>query len=536
MLSLRISHKLLLLVGITVVAFIIIAGYSMLVEQRNTKRLTDVDTNLYPTLELTTINLGALLLMEQDINSAVTTGDEQPLATAEQHYQIIQKNFDILSTLSKDLSSDLNKADTLLVAWHDTAIRLAKSFIKGDVDMTKVATETATNAQRLTDLKTLLEKMKSETKTNFSGSIRQTIEQSQSANSVSRIIAVVAIVGLTVFSLTISRSISQSLLQVTQSLREMASGAGDLTKRIKYNGQDEVGELVNYFNQFVSKLHSSFADVGSEVNGLSKVSERLTTTSSHNLHQNESQANAIERMHDAIANLLGTVNEIARFASNANEQTSNARDAAALGKETLLTNVNTINTLAEDVKGAAAVVNQFETFSTDVGQLLNTIQTVAEQTNLLALNAAIEAARAGEHGRGFAVVADEVRGLAVRTRQATEEIHKVISELRQVSGRAVSAMQVSVDRAARGVEATVASGEVLNSILHNVEEISNISGQIASATAEQSATFNALVHDVNSIHSTTQTVIQDTKALDHVSNDIEMISRGLRAIFTQYKV
>src|SRR5690606_6472256 len=190
------------------------------------------------------------------------------------------------------------------------------------------------------------------------------------------------------------------------------------------------------------------------------------------------QSRAIASMRSAIEELMSSVTEVAEFAGNASSQAADASSAAASGQATLAANVETIRTLAAEVKESANIVNRFEGFSSDVGQLLNTIQTVAEQTNLLALNAAIEAARAGEHGRGFAVVADEVRGLAVRTRQATEEIHKVIGELRQVSGNAVIAMQGSVERANSGVEATNASGEVLNSILSNVQTISSINGKI----------------------------------------------------------
>jgi methyl-accepting chemotaxis protein len=536
MLSLKISQKLMLLVAITLLAFVVSQGYAMLVERANSARLKDVDARLYPTLELTTINLGALLLMEQNINSAVTTGDDQSLAAAEQHYVEIRNNFKKLSEVSPQLKEQQRQIESLLVAWHDTSVRIAKEFIAGTVDMSKVGAETAANAERLDQLKKALLVMKEQTTKSFTETISTTIDESSSAKKVSLTIALLAVAGLVAVSLVVGRSITDSINQVSNSLHEMSSGAGDLTVRIKYSGRDEVGDLVNHFNEFVSKLHNAFAEVAGELNGLGKVSSQLTRTSADNLQQNTLQATAIEDMRAAIAELMNSVNEVAHFASNASEQTADARDAAAQGKTTLNANVATISSLADEVRGAANIVNRFEAFSRDVGQLLNTIQTVAEQTNLLALNAAIEAARAGEHGRGFAVVADEVRGLAVRTRQATEEIHKVIGELRQVSANAVSAMQVSVERAGVGVDATVASGEVLNSILSNVETISNINGQIAAATSEQSSTFQHVMQHVNAIHRNTQVVTERTSELDSVSQDIEKISRGLRSISGQFRV
>ncbi|HWV14535.1 MAG TPA: methyl-accepting chemotaxis protein [Cellvibrio sp.] len=536
MLSLKISQKLMLLVFITLFAFAISQGYSLLVERANAARLQNVEQRLYPTLELTTINLGSLLLMEQQFNSAVTTADDQALVAAEQHYKNIRDNFNKISGLSSELKSQTVDIEEQLVLWHDTAVRIARSFIDGSVDMGKVGAEAASNADRLSSLKKSLETMKEQTKASFVSSISDTVQESESANTVSRFIAVFAVIGLIIFSLMLSRSITASINKISVSLHEMASGAGDLTVRIEYRGKDEIRALVDNFNKFIGKLHSSFADVSRDVGGLGQVATRLTRSSGENLQKNNAQSQAIGDMRTSIEELMRSVKEVAHYASNASVQTTSARDAAAQGKTTLATNVATISALANEVHSAANIVNRFESFSTDVGQLLNTIQNVAEQTNLLALNAAIEAARAGEHGRGFAVVADEVRGLAVRTRQATEEIHKVIGELRQVSESAVTAMQGSVERANSGVDATNASGAVLASILTNVEAISSINEQIAAATSEQSQTFNDVIQHVTAIHHNTETLTESTSDLNSVSHDIENIVQGLRRISAQFKV
>src|SRR5690606_33701074 len=180
--------------------------------------------------------------------------------------------------------------------------------------------------------------------------------------------------------------------------------------------------------------------------------------------------------------------------------------------------------------------NQFEKMSSRVGGLLDTIQTVAEQTNLLALNAAIEAARAGEHGRGFAVVADEVRALAVRTHKATEEIQAVIVELSNLSSKAVHSMETSVSRAHDGVTATTESGEILSQILQNVQQISQLNEQIAAATYEQSATFNEVTNHMTSISQNAEAVMESTGELDSVSGNIQTVSNGLQAVAGQFRV
>ncbi len=536
MLRLTIAKKLMLLVTIALLGFVISQGYSQWVERFNSERLAEVERRLYPTLDMTTVNLDSLLLMEQQINSSVTTGDEAPLEHAEKHYQEIRANLQKLSVLNKAMGTQLQEIDGVLQDWYTTAVRIAKSFIGGNVDFEKVGAEAATNAEKLKKLRKMLATMKENTAQEFTSSIRTTIESSKSAGRIALAIAVCVVIALVVLSSVIGRSITSSINEVTSSLKEMSSGAGDLTKRIDYPGHDEIRYLVKYFNAFVEKLHGSFANVSQDVGGLAQVASRLTNSSSQNLGRINEQARAISAMRTSIEELMKTVNEIAEFAGHASSQAQDASSAAARGKDTLTANVTTISTLAEEVRSAANVVNRFEEFSADVGQLLNTIQTVAEQTNLLALNAAIEAARAGEHGRGFAVVADEVRGLAVRTRQATEEIHKVISELRAVSASAVTAMQGSVERANRGVEATAASGEVLNSILNNVETISSINEKIAAATQEQTVTFSHVSEHVNGIYHNTQLVTSTTNELDEISRDISHISEALRKVATQFRV
>ncbi|MCP8900796.1 methyl-accepting chemotaxis protein [Gilvimarinus xylanilyticus] len=534
MLKLKISHKLLLIVAIALIAFVVSQGYALLVEKDNASRLRDVQTRLYPGLELTTANLGNLLLMEQYINSAVTTGDTEPLSEAEKQFQLITRNLDQLAQLNSD--DQATEAKALLTRWYNTAIEIARSFIDGTVDFSKVADTARINAERLEQLRGMLEQMKQANERAFTNSISTTVDSSAQANRISLGIALAAVIALLVLSLIIGRSITRNLQQVSDSLREMATGEGDLSSRIEYRGHDEIRELVNNFNTFVEKLHSSFAEVLQDVGSLSAVSTRLTATSDNNVSEISAQAQAISATRNAIEELMTSVDEVANFARSASTQAGEINQTAAQSQITLNTNVQTITELAGDVKSSAEVVNKFDGFSSDVGQLLNTIQNVAEQTNLLALNAAIEAARAGEHGRGFAVVADEVRELAVRTRQATEEIHTVISELQQVSQSAVSAMEASVERANTGVEATRESEQSLQSILASVKEISTFNEQIAGATQEQSHTFNQVLEHVTNIHQNTETVTSSTSAMNEICQDIDDISRRLGKVASQFKV
>ncbi|MDO3387866.1 methyl-accepting chemotaxis protein [Gilvimarinus sp. SDUM040013] len=533
MFALKISHKLLLIVGIALIAFVISQGYTLYVERGNAARLVDVQKNLYPSLELTTINLGTLLSMEQNISSAVTTGDPDILEQASSQYDLIASNLKRLQVLG---TPSIDKALSDLDEWYSTATQIAEGFIDGTVDFSRVAEDAKRNADRLKSLTQSLELMKSNTEANFTNSISETLAGASRASGISLGISIVAVVVLVVMSLIIGRSITSNLHQVTQSLHDMASGDGDLTCRIDYRGQDEILPLAENFNRFVEKLHASFAEILNDVNSLSSVSSRLTDTSGKNVTEIDAQARAISATRNAIAELMASVEQVAELAGSGSQKAAEINTTAEQGKQTLNRNVDTITALADDIKSSAEVVNKFETFSTDVGQLLNTIQNVAEQTNLLALNAAIEAARAGEHGRGFAVVADEVRELAVRTRQATDEIHAVISELQSVSQSAVASMENSVERVNSGVEATRESEIALTSILTSVQEISAFNEQIASATHEQSSTFSEVMNHVTDIHSNTEKVTESTSTTNSICQDIDNISKRLGDVASQFKV
>ena len=534
--ALRISHKLALLVVIAIAAFVAAQGFSILTERSNSDRLSTVRDRLYPTLDLTTVNQGQLKLMEQQINSAVTTGDEQQLAETRAQLATIQGNLERIAALDPALESRAEELGDNLQTYYDTAVRIATSMIDGTADFSEIGQQAARNADRLKALHSELESMRNLTLEQFQEAINTTVSSSRESTTVSIIILLVAVIVLAGLSLIIGRSISSSLEQVINSLRDMASGEGDLTSRIHYTAQDELKELVDQFNLFVEKLHGSFARIKSDIDGLNTASEHLATTSRTNLERISSQSQAISSTRNSVDELVQSVEEVAGFASSASDQTQDAARFAKTGQEKIELNVNTIRQLAADIERTAELVNQFEQMSSRVGGLLDTIQTVAEQTNLLALNAAIEAARAGEHGRGFAVVADEVRGLAVRTHKATEEIQGVISELSKLSSSAVGSMETSVSKAQEGVSVTTESGEILHQILQNVQQISELNEQIAAATYEQSTTFNQVTEHMTSIHRNAEAVMDSTSELDTVSGSIQTVSNGLQSVAGQFRV
>ncbi|SFC33064.1 methyl-accepting chemotaxis protein [Marinospirillum celere] len=533
---LKISQKFAILIVITLLAFMTSQGFSLITERSNSKTLQHLNYQLYPAVELTTRNQSLLQLIEFQINSAVTTGDDQALNDAQGNYEKTLAAMKKLPQLSSDFVNESQTAEKALKDWYSSARSIAEEFMSGNVNFAEISEQATTNAKRLEKLHQQLKQMNLTTEDRFTSAIQSTIDQSRRANQIAALIAFIAIFTLASLSLITSRSITGNLARVSSLLKDMNSGQGDLTTRIQYQGKDEIRPLVNNFNQFIDKLHQTFGRIATDIQGLSQVSTRLTSSSTDNFHRIQEQSTAIASTHNAIQELMQSVHEVARFAADASNQAQDADQAASEGKQVLNNNIATINSLAEEVGNTSEAVNRFGDLANNVGHLLKTIQDVAEQTNLLALNAAIEAARAGDHGRGFAVVADEVRVLAVRTSEAADEIYKIIKELGQASQTAIEAMQISVQKAEQGVEATTSSATTLEHIISNVGNINGINEQIAAATHEQSSTFESILQHVQHIHSNAEQVTEETSRLDQVSQDIDQITRTLTEASSQFRV
>jgi methyl-accepting chemotaxis protein len=332
----------------------------------------------------------------------------------------------------------------------------------------------------------------------------------------------------------ITRAITAPINHAVSIASEVASG--NLTVRIDANRTDEVGLLMAALATMVTSLRELVRSIEAGATNIAGSAEELSTVTNQTSDGINRQKQETDQVATAMNEMTATATEIARSAEQAFTVASDAAEQATEGEREVRETVNQVNNLAQEVRQNMATIHNLQQETTNIGTVLDVIKSVAEQTNLLALNAAIEAARAGEHGRGFAVVADEVRGLAVRTHKATEEIQGVISELSKLSSASVTSMKSSVNKAHEGVEATTESGEILSRILQNVQQISELNEQIAAATYEQSTTFNEVTTYMTDMHRNAEAVMESTDELDNVSRDIQTVSNGLQTVASQFRV
>tara|TARA_R110001583_G_scaffold21964_7_gene82900 strand:- start:2602 stop:4620 length:2019 start_codon:yes stop_codon:yes gene_type:complete len=319
-------------------------------------------------------------------------------------------------------------------------------------------------------------------------------------------------------------------------LKDIAEGQGDLTKRVPVNSSDEIGELGEYFNAFVSKLQGIIKEVVESATQLSVAAEQMTqvtAATSEGLNQQNSETIQVAT---AITEMASTVDEVARNSQGASDAARNADDEAKLGNQAVYKTIETINELATDVESLSGVLEKLKGDSENINAVLDVIKNIADQTNLLALNAAIEAARAGEQGRGFAVVADEVRTLAQRTQASTSEIEELISVLQKGADLAVVAMQQNRAKTSETVEQAAQAGKYLESITQGVSTILDMNSQIAVSSEEQAAVAQEINQSVVSIQSISEETSAGSIKTTESSKEVSMLGKRLRHLVEQFQV
>jgi methyl-accepting chemotaxis protein len=292
-------------------------------------------------------------------------------------------------------------------------------------------------------------------------------------------------------------AVLRSIAELKHAIQRMAGG--DLTVQLTLETRDEIRHIADQINAMGSRFRELVGNVLRSTHQVATAAEELSAVSEQtNVGINEQLAQT-DQVATAVNQMSATVQEVARSAASTSDATRNAQQESHTGHGVVRDTVTTINLLAEEIRSAAGAVRKLGDDSQEIGKVLDVIRTIAEQTNLLALNAAIEAARAGEQGRGFAVVADEVRTLAGRTQQSTQEIQAMIERLQAGARTAVHAMEASEVKTEEGVSMAARAGEALDSITRSVATIADMSAQIASAAEEQSTVAEEINRNVTQI-------------------------------------
>ena len=318
-------------------------------------------------------------------------------------------------------------------------------------------------------------------------------------------------------------------------LREIAEGEADLTHRLHNASRDEIGQAASAFNLMMGKLGDLIRQIRGSTEAFTTAVQRLSGITNTTREGVLRQQDEIEQLNVALSELADSARDVATNAQQAASNSESARQAATDGDRIVKHTVHGIDQLASEVEKAAQSIAQLEGDSQAIGSILDVIHTIAEQTNLLALNAAIEAARAGEAGRGFAVVADEVRSLATRSQQAAGEIQQMIEGLQTASRDAVTAMNHSRDSARKQRDHAGEAIEALTQITQAVSGIEQLAAQIAAAAGQQSTVAETISQNVRNLREVATQNAEAGQASSAAGEELDQLAKALQALVARFK-
>ncbi|CAM3655350.1 Methyl-accepting chemotaxis protein PctC [Pseudomonas reidholzensis] len=344
------------------------------------------------------------------------------------------------------------------------------------------------------------------------------------------VLAIIALLGVLI------RVLMEPLHVMGRAMRDIAEGEGDLTRRLTIHAQDEFGSLGQSFNRFVERIHESIREVASATGQVNAVASQVVSASNASIDNADQQSSRTSSVAAAINQLGAAAQEIAQNAALASQHSSDARSLAEDGQQVVGQTIEVMHKLSARISDSCGNIQTLNGHTANIGQILDVISGISQQTNLLALNAAIEAARAGEAGRGFAVVADEVRNLAHRTQESAQEVQRLIEALQAGAQVAVNTMNQSQQQSEQSVGIANQAGERLGSVTQRIGEIDGMNQSVATATEEQTAVVESINVDITEINTLNQQGVQNLQSTLRACNDLEHQVERLKQLVGSFRI
>lgn len=532
--NISIKYKLLIIPIVGALGFSIYIAFSLSRTNDNAALLVSIEKQKFPMMMYSKEVMVLLDKMEEKLQSAVMTSEMDELNAAHKISESIEEKLKAVIELcgkdkSKKMLNDFKQ-------YHEISHKISKDMINEAFDFEKDSHLTDDKQRLLSVFKNSIETFYDTQHKQFTEAITSANKSAEQTVRFGIIISIATIIILFITSILITSWISKKLMHVISALRDINEGNGDLTVRIETTGNDEIGELVSRFNSFVFKLQGIMRMVVESSEPLSNLANELadmTSQANTDIHDQKEKSKGIvsivEQMNNKVTDMASTSESAADYGKKADQETNN-------GLKVVNETVNGIGNLAENVEQTTVVIDKLGKDSERVATVLEVIRGISDQTNLLALNAAIEAARAGEQGRGFAVVADEVRVLASKTQESVQEIQEIIEQLESAVTQAVNAMHEGQEKARLTVDQAASAGESLHHINSIVSSICDINLQIASSAEEQRTFSEKMLGHVHDSDKMTDKSADSSRKLSYASEQLQSLAQGLHEVTGQFKI
>jgi len=521
--KLPIFHKIIAILAIAILSFVVNLVININAIAKNQLLLKNIQHTTIHLVNLTSENVNMWQHIDDIYSQSVSFGDEDLVEQASELLAKLTANLKRIDSLDQAFSNidSINKQSQ---EYNTITKKISMGFINEEIDFqsTSAQSDIKNKSEIFESVTKSLEKDKKHAATRFNKIIEETIKNSSDSRDLSILVGISLLVFMSLLSIVIARSISRAVVTLDASLKELADGDGDLTNQIEVVSQDELGSVVKNFNAFTQLLRGIVADVIDVVPPLTQSAEQLSEKVKDVDANVQSQAEVAEVTKQSMVEMQFSVTDIAKSAAEAANAAGAGETEVNQGMGNVQRSLHISGELVQEISNAADVVDQLATDSQNMNQILDVINGIAEQTNLLALNAAIEAARAGEQGRGFAVVADEVRSLASRTALSTTEIRVLLDKLISAADQSVSTMKLAREKANNNEEISREVDQSLTNIKEQIGHISSMNSQIATATEEQSSVAETVVNNIEQMYNSfgeTQVSIEEIGTVAHSVDD-----------------
>lgn len=484
------------------------------------------------------IQFAASYMHSQVESLQVTVNDYFDLRNLERMQELRDSMASIITSL-KDKQSYLNDDNINgLVSEIEAGVISDDGVIAKFYKNARLVQESEVLAKQLSDsmdvVNTSVQKLLAEASSIGDTAKQEASDAASLSTLIIEVVLVISVIIAVLVAIWVSRSIRQPLKEVMSVLGKIADG--DFTQRSKVKTKDEFGELSNWVNGLVAKLQTVMSEIDRASNEVAESAGSNVRLASDSKRLMSAQNERTTEVASSMSEMVSTVDQVAQSSEVILRQIQSVDQRANQNREQMDTNIHKIEHLLEQIEASTTVVNELDEHSKSIDRILEVIQGIAEQTNLLALNAAIEAARAGEQGRGFAVVADEVRTLATRTHSSTEEIQTVIAQLQQGVTKTVGSMEESRKSATSSVEEARTVGLSLVELQSSMAEIRDLSTQIATAAEEQSAVAQEIKQNVLEISEMSEQAAQGSDQSERDSEGLSKLASHQKQLLSQFKI